>query len=91
MKSCITLTDPNGISKLDVSSYANVSKSEISSATNMETANKLIIRGGIKETRNLLMKKRTHELIKKLLNKSGEQDASVEHLQLVVVHFAKPF
>ena len=79
VKSCITVTDPNDIGNLGVSSCANVSKSEISSVTNKETENKLIIRGGTKETRNLLMKNRTHELIKKLLNTAGERDASVEH------------
>ena len=45
----------------------------------MNTVNKLIIRGGTKETRNALNKQRTEDLIEKLLNEAGESDAAVEH------------
>ena len=45
----------------------------------MKTVDKLIIRGGIKETCNALYKQRTEDLIEKLLNEAGESDAAVEH------------
>ena len=79
VKSYLELADPINIGKVGVKACANVSKSEISNATKMNTVNKLIIRGGTKETRNALYKKRTEELIEKLLNEVGESDASVEH------------
>jgi len=79
VKSCLELAGPTNVGKVGVKACANVSKSEISNATKMNTVNKLIIRGGTKETRNALYKKRTEDLIEKLLNEAGESDASVEH------------
>ena len=79
VKSCVSLAGPTSIGKVGVEACANVSKSEISNVTNMNTADKLIVRGGTKETRNALRKQRTEELIEKFLNEAGESDAAVEH------------
>ena len=73
------LAGPSNVGKVGVEACANVSKSEMSNATKMNTVDKLVIRGGTKETRNALYKKRTEELIEKLLNEAGESDASVAH------------
>ena len=79
VKSCLELAGPTNVGKVGVKACANVSKSEISKATKMNMEDKLIIRGGTKETRNALYKKRTEDLIEKLLNEAGESDAAVEH------------
>ena len=79
VKSCLELAGPTNVGKVGVKACANVSKSEISKATKMNTEDKLIIRGGTKETRNSLYKQRTEDLIEKLLNEAGESDASVKH------------
>ena len=79
VKSCVSLAGPISIGKVGIKACADVSKSEISRASKMNTADKLIIRGGTKETRNALYKKRTKELIEKLLNEAGESEAAVEH------------
>ena len=79
VKSCMKLAGPSNVGKVGVEACANVSKSEMSNATKMNTVDKLVIRGGTKETRNALYKKRTEELIEKLLNEADESDASVAH------------
>ena len=79
VKSCVKLAGPTSVGKVGVEACANVSKSEVSNATKMNTVDKLVIRGGTKETRNALYKKRTEELIEKLLNEAGESNSAVEH------------
>ena len=79
VNSCIKLAGPVSVSKVGVEACANVSKSEESKASNMNTVDKLIVKGGTKETRNKLMNDRSKELIEQLLNEAGESDASVEH------------
>ena len=79
MKSCMKLAGPTSVGKVGVEACANVSKSEMPNATKMNTVDKLVIRGGTKETRNALYKRRTEELIEKLLNEAGESDEAVEH------------
>ena len=79
VKSCIKLAGPTNVAKVGVEACANVSKSEIANATNMNTEDKLVIRGGTKETRNALRTKRTEELIERFLNEADESDTSVEH------------
>ena len=79
VKSCTKLAGPAGATKVGVGVCTNVSKSEESKASDMNTVDKLIVKGGTKETRNKLMKERSEELIEKLLNEAGESDASVEH------------
>ena len=79
VNSCIKLAGPTDVGKVGVKACANVTKKEISSATNMNTIDKTIVRGGTKETRNALVEQRTKELIEKFLNEAGESDAAVEH------------
>ena len=79
VKSCLELAGPTNVAKVGVKACAKISKSEISKATKMKTVDKLIIRGGTKETCNALYKQRTEDLIEKLLNEAGETDAAVEH------------
>lgn len=79
VNSCIKLAGPTDVGKVGVKACANVTKKEISSATNMNTIDKIIVRGGTKETRNALVEQRTKELIEKFLNEAGESDAAVEH------------
>ena len=79
VKSCVSLSGPTEVGKVGVQACANVSKTEISKTTSMNTIDKLIVRGGTKETRNALLKKRSKELIEQLLNEAGESPAAVEH------------
>lgn len=79
VKSCISLAGPTTIGSLGVEACADVSKNEISSVTNMNTVDKLIIRGGTSETRNALKKERTNELIEAFLNQADRTAESVEH------------
>lgn len=79
VKSCVKFAGPSSVGKVGVEACANISNSEVSSVTQMNTEDKLIVRGGTQETRSALIKKRTKELIEKLMNEAGESDASVEH------------
>ena len=79
VNSCIKLAGPVSATKVGVEACANVSKKEESKASDMSTVDKLIVKGGTKETRNKLMNDRSKELIEQLLNEAGESDASVEH------------
>ena len=79
IKSCVSLSGPTEVGKLGVQACANVSKTEITQSQKMNTIDKLIVRGGTKETRNAFIKKRTKDLIEKLLNEAGKTPASVEH------------
>ena len=79
MKSCISLAGPTTIGSLGVEACADVSESETSTVTNMNTVDKLIIRGGTRETRNALKKERTNELIEAFLNQAHQTAESVEH------------
>ena len=79
IKACVSLSGPTEVGELGVQACANVSKTEISKTTSMNTIDKLIVRGGTKETRNALVKKRSKDLIEQLLNEAGKTPASVEH------------
>ena len=79
VKSCMSFAGPTVAGKVGVEACANVSKEEIAAATNMNTADKLVIRGGKMETRSALRTKRTEELIEKFLREANETDAGVEH------------
>ena len=79
VKSCVSLAGPTSVGKVGVKACANLSKSEISKATMMNTKNTLIVRGGTKETRNALFYDRTKERITKLMNEADQTDAAVEH------------
>ena len=79
VKSCVSLSGPTEVGDLGVQACANVSNSEISKTTSMNTIDKLFVRGGTEETRNAVLKERTKELIEKLLNEAGESPAAVEH------------
>ena len=82
----MSLSGSTGIGKIGVKACANVSKSEISKTTKMNTIDKLIVRGGTRETRNALFQKRTEELIEKLLNEASVSPASVQHTFRSVWH-----
>ena len=79
VKACVSLSGPTEVGKLGVQACANVSKTEISKSSKINTIDKLIVRGGTKETRNAFIKERTKDLIEKLLNEASKTPASVEH------------
>ena len=79
VKSCAELAGSLPFGKLDVSACADVSKEELSNASKMSTNNRLIIRGGSKETRNKLLHERSKELIEKLMNEATDSASSVQH------------
>lgn len=86
VRSCVSLSGPTEVGKIGVKACANVSKSEISRTTHMNTIDKLIISGGTKETRNALSQRRTEELIENLLNEAEKSPASVEHTFRAIWH-----
>ncbi|KAL9983877.1 hypothetical protein ACROYT_G006122 [Oculina patagonica] len=79
VKSCVSLAGPIAVGKVGVSACANVSKSEISRASEMSTSNKLLIRGGNMATRNKLLSERSKELIEQLMNEASDAHSSVQH------------
>ena len=80
VKSCVSFAGPTVAPvKVGVEACANVSKEEIAATSHMNTADKLVIRGGKMETRSALRTKRTEELIEKFLREANETDAGVEH------------
>ena len=79
VKCCIKLAGPVSATKVGVEACANVSKKEETKASDMNTIDKTVVKGGTKETRNKLTNNRSKELIEKFLNEAGESDASVEH------------
>ena len=79
VRSCVALSGPTPVGEIGVKACSNVTESEISKTTEMNTVEKLIVRGGTKETRHALVQKRTKQLIKKLLDEANESPGSVEH------------
>ena len=79
VKSCVSLAGPTSVGKIGVEACANVSKSEISKAKDMQTTDKLVLRGGTEQTRNKLRTKRTAELIEDFLNEASKSDSAVQH------------
>ena len=79
VKSCVSFAGPTSIGKVGVSACANVSKSESSKASHMSTTDKLLIRGGSRQTRNQLLNDRSKELIQQLMNEAADTASSVQH------------
>ena len=79
MKSCVSFAGPTTVGKVGVKACANVSKTEISKATHMNTEDKLIIRGGTVNTRSALRTSRTKELIEQFLNEAKDSNEGVQH------------
>ena len=75
VKSCLSLAGPTDVETVGGKLCGNVTKNEINNAKKMNTVDKLVIRGGKKETRNALKSKRTEELIQKFLNEADEADS----------------
>ena len=92
VKSCVSLAGPTSVGKIGVEACANVSKSEISKAKDMQTTDKLVLRGGTEQTRNKLRTKRTAELIEDFFERSqqvGLRGATL--IQTIVEDSPKPF
>ena len=79
VKSCVSFAGPTSVGKVGVSACANVTKSESSKASDMDTTDKLFIRGGRKETRSQLLHDRSKELIQQLMNEAADTHSSVQH------------
>lgn len=80
VKACLNLAGPTPVGKVGVSACTNVTSQESSSASDVTTSDKLIIKGGKSTTRDRLLQDRTKELIEQLLDEaSGEDSASVAH------------
>ncbi|XP_073239921.1 DELTA-alicitoxin-Pse2b-like [Porites lutea] len=79
VKSCVSFAGPTTVGKVGVKACANVSKTEISKATHMNTEDKLIIRGGTVNTRSALRTSRTKELIEQFLNEAKDSNEGVQH------------
>ena len=79
VKSCVSLGGPTSAGTVDVSACANVSSTEASRTSDMSTTDKLFIRGGSRETRAMLLQRRSKELIEKLMNEAGDIHSSVQH------------
>ena len=79
VKSCVSLGGPTSAGTVDVSACANVSSTEASRTSGMSTTDKLFIRGGSRETRAMLLQRRSKELIEKLMNEAGDIHSSVQH------------
>lgn len=73
------MAGPTTVGKVGVKACANVSKTEISKATHMNTEDKLIIRGGTVNTRSALRTSRTKELIEQFLNEAKDSNEDVQH------------
>ena len=79
VKSCVSFAGPTSAGKVGVSACANISKSESSKASDMSTTDKLLIRGGSRETRSKLLHDRSKELIQQLMNEAADTHSSVQH------------
>ena len=79
VKSCAEMAGPASFGRLGVSACADVSKEELTNASKMSTTDRLIIRGGSKETRNKLIHERSKELIEQLMNEASDSASSVQH------------
>ena len=79
VKSCVSLSGPTEVGELGVKACANVTNSEVSKSTSMDTIDKVFVRGGTEETKSTLTVKRTKELIEKLLKEASTHPASVDH------------
>ncbi|KAJ7392551.1 hypothetical protein OS493_012235 [Desmophyllum pertusum] len=79
VRSCVSLAGPTSVGQIGVSACANVSKSESSTAKDMSTSDRLIIRGGSRETRSKLLNDRSKELIEQLMNEASDTHSSVQY------------
>ena len=79
VKSCVSLGGPTSAGTVHVSACTNVSSSEASRTSDMNTNDKLFIRGGSRETQSKLLQGRSKELIEKLMNEAGDIHSSVQH------------
>ncbi|XP_015749132.1 PREDICTED: DELTA-thalatoxin-Avl2a-like [Acropora digitifera] len=79
VKSCVSFAGPTSVGKVGVSACANISKSESSKASDMSTTNKLLIRGGSRETRSQLLHDRSKGVIQQLMNEAADTHSSVQH------------
>ena len=77
VKSCVSFAGPTTVGEVGVNACANVSKTEKSKVTHMNTEDKLIIRGGTVNTRSALRTSRTKELIEQFLNEAKDLNEGV--------------
>ena len=81
VKSCLSLAGPTAAGELGFKACANISQSEKSKASQINTSDKLFVFGGSRDTRNKLLDQETRsvEEIEKLLNEAGEEPSPIEH------------
>ena len=91
VKSCVGLSGPTGVGKVNVSLCANVSNEEISKVNSMKMSTTLTLNGGTAETRNALLHERTTELIEKFMNEANETAAPIRYKLIAVWDLIKQY
>ena len=78
VKICVSFAGPTSIGKVSVSACANVSKSESEHAKDMNTVDRVFIRGGRMKTRNKLRHDRSNELIQQPMYEAADTHSAVQ-------------
>ena len=81
VKSCLSLAGPTVAGELGLKACADITESEKSEASQINTSDKVFVLGGSIDTRNRLLDQETRsaEEIQKLLNEASEQPSAIEH------------
>ena len=81
VKSCLSLAGPTAVGEVGFKACADISQSEKSKASQINTSDKVFVLGGNPDTRNKLLDQKTRsvEEIQNLLNEGNESPSSIEH------------
>ena len=81
VKSCLSLAGPTAVGEVGFKACADISQSEKSKASQINTSDKVFVLGGNPDTRNKLLDQETRsaEEIQKLLDEASEAPSSIEH------------
>ena len=81
VKSCLSLAGPTAAGEVGFKACADITKSEKSKASQINTSDKVFVLGGNPDTRNKLLDQETRsvEAIQKLLDEASEAPSSIEH------------
>ena len=83
MKSCIALAGSTTIvlivAEVGAAACANATDSESKKVSAMRTTDKIIIRGGSKETRSQPLYDKSKELVQQLMNEPIQTHSSIQH------------
>ena len=78
VKICVSFAGPTSIGKVGVSACANVSKSESEHSKDMNTVDRVFIRGGRMKTRNKLRHDRSNELIQQPMDEAADTHSAAQ-------------